>query len=168
MGTLVAVVYKDQTTANAALAKLRDLSSQYLIELEDAVIVTKNQNGKIQLHQAVNLTAAGATSGAFWGMLIGLIFFIPIGGLVIGAIMGALGGKLSDYGIDDNFAKQVSSKLEPGKAVLFLMVRKVTTDKVLPEMAQFGGEILQTNLDADAEARIQAALDADSASTASE
>ena len=91
MTTLVAVVYKDAATANAALAKLRDLSNQYLIELEDAVIVTKDQQGKIQLHQSVNLTAAGATSGAFWGMLIGLIFFIPIGGLVIGAVMGALG-----------------------------------------------------------------------------
>ena len=158
MTTLVAVVYKDAATANAALAKLRDLSNQYLIELEDAVIVTKDQQGKIQLHQSVNLTAAGATSGAFWGMLIGLIFFIPIGGLVIGAVMGALGGKLSDYGIDDNFAKKVSSKLEPGKAALFLMVRQVTTDKVLPEMAQFGGEILQSNLDKDADERIQAAL----------
>jgi len=39
--------------------------------------------------------------GAFWGMLIGLLFFIPWLGLAIGAIPGAVAGGLTDTGVDD-------------------------------------------------------------------
>jgi uncharacterized membrane protein len=99
-------------------------------------------------------------------MLIGLIFLVPVGGLIIGAVMGALSGKLSDYGIDDKFARNVSEKLEPGKAALFLMIRKVTAEKVIPAMSKFGGEILTSNISPEAEARLQAALESGSAPAA--
>ena len=54
-------------------AELVKLQKEYLIEMEDVVVVT-NDKGKVKLHQAVNLTAAGAVGGTFWGMLIGMIF----------------------------------------------------------------------------------------------
>jgi uncharacterized membrane protein len=158
MSNLVAIVYPDEQTAVQVVNKLRELTALYLIELEDVVYVTKDAKGKPQLHQSVNLTASGATYGAFWGMLIGLIFFIPVFGLAFGAIMGALGGKMSDYGIDDKFIKGVSASLEPGKAAVFALVRKSTPEKVLPELAPFGGQVFHTNLSPEVEAKLQEAL----------
>ena len=63
------------------------------------------EDGKVKVKQSNNLVGAGALGGAFWGMLIGLFFFMPWMGLAIGASSGAIAGKFSDYGIDDSFIK---------------------------------------------------------------
>ena len=80
---------------------------------------------------------AGGTSGALWGTLIGLLFLNPLAGMAIGAgigaASGALAGKLSDYGIPDDFIKELGGTIKPNSSALFLLVQKVTADKVLPE-----------------------------------
>ena len=133
MSTLLAIAYKDKATAEAARAKLAELQNQQLISVQDAVVAT-HEGDKIKLDQAVGLTGAGAAGGALWGGLFGLIFLVPIAGMAIGAATGALAGKLSDYGIDDDFAKAMGQKVTPGKAALVLLVGEVTTDRVLAEM----------------------------------
>jgi uncharacterized membrane protein len=157
MSTLVAIAYDDEPTAQRARATLNRLQTEHLISLEDAVIAV-NEGDKIRVDQAVNLTGAGALGGAAWGGLIGLLFLMPVAGLVIGAASGALAGKLTDIGIDDNFAKEIGRELTPGKAALLLLVLEATTDKVLAEMKQFGGTVLRTNLTTDAEQKLRAAL----------
>ena len=82
----------------------------------------------------MNTTAAGAASGALWGTLIGFIFLMPLVGTAIGAASGALGGKLTDVGINDQFMKDTAAALQPGSAGLFLLIRKMTTDKVLADL----------------------------------
>jgi len=158
MSTLLAIAYKDKATAEAARAKLAELQSQQLISIQDAVVAT-HEGDKIKLDQAVGLTGAGAAGGALWGGLFGLIFLVPIAGMAIGAATGALAGKLSDYGIDDDFAKAMGQKVTPGKAALVLLVGEVTTDRVLAEMKkmQFGGELIQSNLSEEDEAKLRAA-----------
>lgn len=116
--------------------------------------------GKVKLHQAVNLTAAGAVSGGFWGTLIGLIFLNSLLGLVVGATAGAVSGALSDVGIDDKFMKELAGQLKDGSSVLFVLVRHATPDKVLEELKGTGGHILRTSLSHDDEAKLQAPLDA--------
>jgi uncharacterized membrane protein len=93
-----------------------------------------------------------------WGMLIGLLFFVPFLGLAIGAGLGALSGKLADYGIDDKFAKQLTDTLQPNSSAIFVLVRKATVDKVLPEVSKYGGTVLQTSLPKETEEKLQAAL----------
>jgi uncharacterized membrane protein len=103
MSNLVVIGFDSESKAFELRAELVKLQKEYLIEMEDAVVVTKDDNGKVKLHQASNITAAGALSGSFWGMLIGMLFFNPLAGAAIGAGAGALSGKLTDIGINDNF-----------------------------------------------------------------
>ena len=91
------------------LATVRRLQAEYLIDLEDAVVVTKDSAGKVKLHQSHDLTAEAALGGAVWGTLIGLLFMVPFAGTVLGAGIGALTGSLSDYGIDDGFARELGA-----------------------------------------------------------
>lgn len=158
MSQLIAVSYPDLFKAQEVRLTLIKLQKEHLIDLEDAVVVTKDAAGKIQLHQAVNLTAAGAVSGGFWGTLIGMIFLNPIFGAAVGASFGAISGALTDLGIDDQMMKDVAAKLSPNTSALFVLVRSVTADKVVPEIQKFGGTILQSSLSHDDEARLQAAL----------
>ena len=138
----------------SALAKLQ---AQYLIEMEDAVVVTRDAEGKAQLHQPVNLTAAGAVGGGFWGLLIGMLFLNPLLGLAIGAGSGALSGKLSDIGINDQFMKDLAATFPSGSAALFVLVRKSTPDKVLEALKPFAGKgrVLQTSLTKDKEEELR-------------
>jgi len=160
VSTLVVIGYDDEFKAEETRLKLQKLQKDYLIDLEDAVVAVKDKAGKIKLHQAINLTAAGALSGGFWGSLIGLIFLNPLLGAAVGAAAGAASGALSDVGINDNFMKDLASHLKPGTSALFVLVRKATPDKVLEELKGSGGKVLKTSLSHDDEAKLQAALDA--------
>ncbi len=138
---LIAVVYPDESTAVQVRDTLARLQTERLVELDDAVVVVKEQDGEVQLEP---LVASGAAGGALWGTLIGMLFFAPLLGLIVGAAGGAISGKLSDYGIDDNFMKQLGVQLRPGNAALFVLVRKATPDKVLDQVKQYGGACLRS------------------------
>ncbi len=114
----------------------------------------------MKLHQAVNLTAAGAASGGFWRALIGLMFLNPLVGIAIAATAGAASGGLGKVGINDNFMKDLAATLHLGSSALFVLVRRSTPDKVLEELAGTGGKVLKSSLSHDDEAKLQAALGA--------
>jgi uncharacterized membrane protein len=158
MSTLVVVEYDDQFKAEEIRLKLMKMQQDYLIDLEDAVVATKDAKGKVKLNQAVNLTAAGAARGGFMGALIGLIFLNPLLGMAVGAGAGALSGTLSDVGINDQFMKDLASGLKPGGSALFILVRKSTPDKVLEQLRGTGGKVLKTSLSHEDEAKLQATL----------
>jgi uncharacterized membrane protein len=158
MSNLVAIAYPDVDTAQEVMSTLGRLQVERSIELEDAVIVTREEGGKVKLHQARSTTGAGAAGGALWGGLIGLLFLAPLLGMAVGAATGAATGKLTDVGVDDSFLKELGNKLEPGMAAVIVLVRRSTPDKVIPAVQQYGGTVLQSSLDNDAEERLQEAL----------
>jgi uncharacterized membrane protein len=159
MSDLFAIAYDDEYKAEEVRLTLAKLQTEHLIELEDAAVVVKDQEGKVKLKQAVNLTAAGAASGGFWGLLIGTLFLVPLFGAAVGAATGAVGGALSDIGVDDDFMRKLGETLTPGTSALFILVRKVTPDKVLDEVSKYGGKVLRTSLSKDDETQLQEVLD---------
>jgi uncharacterized membrane protein len=160
MSTLVVIGYNDMFKAEEIRLKLWKMQKEYLVDLEDAVVAVKDDKGKVKLHQAMNLTAAGTVSGGFWGTLIGLIFLNPLFGMAVGAAAGAVSGALADVGIDDKFIKELAANMTPASSMLFVLVRKATPDKVLEELRGTGGTVLKTSLSHDDEAKLQAALSA--------
>jgi uncharacterized membrane protein len=160
MATMVVLAFKDETSAEQMRDKLVELQKVQLISLADAAVVVRRQDGKVKVRQAVNLVGAGAMGGAFWGMLIGLLFWAPWLGLAIGAISGALGGSLRDYGIDDGFIKEVGNTIEPGDSALFLLVNSWVEDKVMDQVQEFNAQVLQTSLSSEDEANLRAAFGA--------
>lgn len=160
MSELIVIGYDDPFRADEVRLELLKLQREYLVDLEDAVVAVKNKDGKVRLHQAFPLTAMGATGGGFWGALIGLIFMNPLLGAAVGAGAGALSGALSDIGINDDFMKQLAQGFTPNTSALFVLVRKVTADKVLEDIRGSGGKILQSSLSHADEVRLQEALDA--------
>jgi uncharacterized membrane protein len=153
---LIAIAYPDLATAQDVAANAAALTKSKELELEDLVVVEHRADGKIKLHQP-STAAAGAAGGALWGGLIGLIFLDPLFGMAIGAAAGAAGGSMADYGVDDNFMKDMGEKLEPGGAAVVALVRKVTADKVLPNL-KHQGTVIQTSLDAEREELLKQAL----------
>jgi uncharacterized membrane protein len=158
MSELVVIAFPSEAKAEEVRQKLLAMQKEYLIELGDAVIAVKDDKGQIKLNQLLNTTAAGAVSGTFWGTLIGLIFLMPLAGAALGAASGAIGGALTDVGLNDKWMKDTAAAIQPGSAALFLLIRKVTADKVLERLKGEGGTVLKTSLDHTKEEALRQAL----------
>ena len=163
MSDLIAVAYPDRETADEVRKELFALSKEHVIALDDAVVITRDEKGKVKLHQTLNPAGAGAAGGALWGGLIGLIFLAPLLGAAIGAAAGGAAGAVTDLGVDDNFMKELGAKLPEQGAALIVLVRESTPDKVLPRISQHGGHVIQTSLSTEAEERLRHALGDDAA-----
>jgi len=161
MSDLVVLAFDTETGAAEMRDDLLRLQKQKIIELDDAAVVVRKQDGKVKVKQATSLVGEGALGGAFWGLLIGLIFWMPWLGMAFGALGGALGGALTDTGIDDKFIKQVGDTVEPGHSALFLLVRQATPDKLADELKKFDAKVLQTSLSKEDEEKLRSLFGAD-------
>jgi uncharacterized membrane protein len=158
MSDLLVISFPTEAKAEEIRTKLLGLQREYLIELSDAVIAVKRPDGQVKLNQIFRPVATGAATGAFWGMLIGLVVLMPLAGAAIGGAAGAMGGALTDLGIEDRFMKEVAKTLESGQAALFLLIRKMTTDKVLAGLQGVGGTVLRSSFDETKEEALRQAL----------
>jgi uncharacterized membrane protein len=158
MSNLLVFAFDNESGAQEMISDVQALQRQQLITISDAATVIRRQDGKVKVKQANSLVGAGALGGAFWGMLIGLLFWAPWLGLAIGAVTGAIAGKVSDYGIDDDFIEEVGNTIEPGHSALFLLVEHMTEDKVLADLGKHRATLLRTNLNAEDEAKLREAF----------
>ena len=159
MAELIVIGYDNHDKAEHARETLFGLAKEYLVDVKDAVVATADDKGKIKLDQYVNTLAVGASGGAFWGILVGLIFFNPLLGLAAGAATGAVAGALTDYGINDKFMKEVAAVLQPGQAALFILAGRASSDRVIDKLGAEGGRVLRTNLDTSQEQKLRAAFE---------
>ena len=139
---------------------IHQLKKEELMVLKDAAVVIRKPDGKIKVKQATHLVGAGMVGGAFWGMLIGLFFWLPWLGLSIGAIAGAISGALMDYGINDDFINEVGATIKPGGSALFLLIEKWTEDKALERLNKFNATIIRTSLTKEEEEKLKVAFGA--------
>jgi uncharacterized membrane protein len=161
MSSLVVLAFDDMTGAEEMRERMYDFQKRRLITLEDAAVVVRKENGKTKVKQAHSLVGSGALGGAFWGMLIGLLFFAPWLGLIAGAAGGALAGKLGDIGVDDEFIKKVSESIQPGESALFLLTRDAQIERIREETSDMEFEIIETNLSPEDETALREAFAAE-------
>lgn len=172
MSELVCIAFKDSSTADRVLNELRAMEQDYVLDLEDAVIVVRDMDGKVHLKQCVDVfggaTTHGVALGVLWGGLMGLLFMNPLAG-ILGSIAGGAGGGamttaaseyglLSDYGIPDDFIKNLGGTIKRGTSAIFLLIRSVDEDKVMPRISEYEGTILKTSLSKEHEDKLRTAL----------
>jgi uncharacterized membrane protein len=158
MADLIAIGYPDETTAIEAQEEAERLAHDLVIQPDAIAAIVRHQDGKIKVHSSAHAVAGGTAYGMFWGLLFGLLFFVPFLGMAVGAGMGALFGKIEKSGVNKEFQKQVQDMLQPGTSALFLVVEKITPDKAVDALSQYGGTVLKTSLSKEAEAELQAEL----------
>lgn len=177
MDDLIVIAFPDdQHRAAEVLHELRRSDVESPLELDDAVVVTRDMRGRVHLDQSIELSPRGARKGAFWGLLVGIVLALPFpflgpmfvagaaaGGTAVGAGLGAMFSSPSEAGVDNDFAREVSENLPEGSSAIFLMVSGISLDDVLPMLAPYGGKLLQTTLAPEGQEKIQRALDSGSA-----
>jgi len=159
MKSLFAIAYTTLSDAESMRERLGQTQRDYLLELEDIVIAEKKENGKVKLHQAVDLTTTGAVQGSFLGLLVGMLFLNPILGVAVGAASGAITGALADLGIEDPMMREMGENLSAGSSILFVLVKDMNFDRLLTEVEGSGGLVVKSSLNHFEAARLQKALD---------
>jgi uncharacterized membrane protein len=160
MSELIVFAFPTEDGAFSMDDTIHQLKKEELMTLDDAAVVIRKPDGKIKVKQATHLVGVGMVGGAFWGMLIGLFFWMPWLGLAVGAVTGALLGATTDYGINDEFIKEVGATIKPGGSALFLLISKWTEDKSLERLSKFNATIVRTSLTKEEEEKLKAVFGA--------
>jgi uncharacterized membrane protein len=154
MSDLVVIAFKEETTADQARAALDALEEGEVVGLNDLVVVRRDPDGKVHMEQHRRHAGTKIVGGAFWGLLIGLLFFVPGLGLIIGGLIGGGIAMFRDVGVSDDFIKETAQTITPGTSALFLMV---TSDpgQILARLKEFGGKVISTSLSKEQEDRMK-------------
>lgn len=158
MSELLVIGYPDKETASRVLEELQGLEKDYLIDLEDAALIVRDEKGKFKVTTTDHVMAQAALGGMFWGTLIGFLFLAPVAGMAIGGAIGAAAGGLGNMGIKDDFKNRVLDVVQPGNSAILAVIRRSTPDKVMEALQPFGGTVLQTSLSHEAEDNLIKAL----------
>ncbi|WP_152187794.1 DUF1269 domain-containing protein [Georgenia satyanarayanai] len=146
MSELIILGYDDHVTARRAYDKVLDLQRDFIVELAGLALVRVDDDGEKHVDTPSSVVGASTASGALWGAVFGLLFLVPGFGLLVGGALGALTGKLGKTGINRGFQDRVQGLLEPGRAAVVVMARKLTEDRFAAAMGDFGGTVLKTSL----------------------
>ncbi len=161
--TLIAVKFDEPLYAQEMLLSFARLVRRGSVEMEDAAIVTKEEDGKIRLRQTRDvMPGQGAASGGWVGALVGIVGG-PVGMLAGGALGAAAGGlfaKLRDVGIDDDQMREMGERLGKGEAALFVLMGTYDVTAVVLELRRFPGVLFHSNADEAIEQRFREELGA--------
>jgi len=155
---LIVLAFDNMDEADKVREALVRGNKEGVLQIDDAAVVVKDQDGKVHVRNQVSRGSWVATGvGGLLGLLIGGIL-LPVGGLVVGLATGALAGKAMDLGVDSKFVKEVEQELQPGTSALFVLVSNANPAAGMGIMRQFNGKVIQTSLSSDAEESLRKAL----------
>ena len=158
MDQLIVVAFDHFEDARAAMRSLRELERAGRIRFEDTALVERDPDGTAHVKNEISATTETATAiGAVVGGLLGFVF--PPAGIALGAAAGALIGTSLGRGVSGDFVKEVAATLTPGRSALFLVVKGQDADAVNAALRPFGGDVIQSTLETDAEEGLRRALD---------
>jgi len=179
MPQLIVVGFKkDMYRASEVLNQLQNMDDDWVVDLHDAVAVYRDYNGKLRVDQSYQMTTGeGAGWGGLWGSLIGLTLAIPFtggatapaagalaAGAAAGAALGAGAGAIDaewwkdEFGIPDDFVKQVGALIQPGDSAIYALLRTANPDIVADQFRGYGGTILRTTLSRDQQSKVENVL----------
>jgi uncharacterized membrane protein len=183
MANLIVVGFKkDIYRASEVLNKLSAMDDDWVVDLQDAVAVYRDDSGKLRVDQSYQMTRGeGAAWGAAVGSLIGLTLgaiAIPLtagasaavaggalaAGVVGGGALGAAGGAIDaawwkdNFGISDDFVKEIAGMVRPGDSAIFALLRTADPVYVAEQFRDYGGTVLQSTLTKEQSDKLQTVL----------
>jgi uncharacterized membrane protein len=159
MSVIVVLAYRTRENATAAMDELVKLQEQGALTLDDAVFVTCDERGKIQVEQSEERKIGKQTGkGALLGGVVGALFLVPVAGIAAGAALG-IASAFRDQGLDDDFVKKTAKSLTPGSAALFLEVAEADRDRVIAAIKPFNANVIETSLSPEAESMLRVKLE---------
>jgi uncharacterized membrane protein len=151
MSIMLVLVHDNEMGAQKLVAHVQTLQKQQLLIVAEAAIVVRQADGRVIVKQVKSLVGSGMWGGAFWGLLIGLLFGQPWLGSAAG---NTAENETLDCGLNAQFIEEIEQTIQRGNSALFLLVAYINQEKVLAELAKHDAKQLRINLSAGDEAKL--------------
>jgi uncharacterized membrane protein len=158
MTEMIVLAFDGVDTADKVRNRLIDLNKQFLVSIDQAVEVVRKEDGQVKIKEEPRLTGLGALGGAFWGLLVGLVFLVPAAGFIVGTVSGAIAGHFTKYGITKEYMKEIQEAIQPGQSALFILAEDAKMDRVIPQLQEFHPKVVRTSLSAEQETKLKEAF----------
>lgn len=130
MNTLTVWSFATPEAADAALPRLVTLVGDGGVSIDDAALVSwPAGRRKPSARTLGSLSGPGRLWGGFWGLVLGLIFLTPLAGPAFGAAAGAVAGSLADFGVGDDFVRDVRDIVTPGTSAVFVVSTSASAER---------------------------------------
>ena len=167
MSDLVAFVFRDQFRAPEVLNELRRRDWTWIQDLDEAVAVTVNEDGKARVQLSVDpSTRDGASWARLWGSLLSSTLFLPLTEVMVKAADGLTfsprqplehrrppgeAAVESQWWCDslereNNFKRDVAALMAGNASAIFMLLRARNTATVLKQLSDYGDTIVHTSL----------------------
>jgi uncharacterized membrane protein len=185
MAELIVVGFQGTHRAAEVVDQLQQLNAGLTLDLKDGVAVYRTLDGKLRIDRSVYLTTKAETAwGSVLGALVGAVLALPVAAFasvpaaaaalgIGGAAIGATGGAVmafddvvkwrENYGVSDEFVKEVGGMLQPGQSAVFVLARATDPAAVTEKFRGFGGKVLRTTLSAEQTRKLEETLAVQSA-----
>jgi uncharacterized membrane protein len=156
---LIAITYSDAAAAERARENLRKAVNDGVVQVEDVVVMSRDEDGKLEVRQGSSGVVPATAGGAMAGGLIGLVFLAPLFGMAVGALGAGAAWKsmFGDVGVAHGFVDELSRNLTPGAGALLILLREMDLDEIVSRIEE-RGHVVQTSLNEEVEAQLDAAL----------
>ncbi len=141
---LLAAKYPNEEHAQAILDMLESMHHAVTIDLHDAVMLTKEPDGKIKTHETTDVsTLKGAKRGLIAGAVLGVIYppSLIVTALAAGGV-GALWGKAKDSGVKHDDIKELADSLTSGQAAIIVLVSHKSAEGTQRALGSYDGEVV--------------------------
>lgn len=165
MSDLIAIAYPDQSAVERAREGLRKGVEAGVIEVEDVVVLIRDEDGALDIRQGSTGLPSATVGGGMAGGLIGLLVMAPLLGMAVGAVGARKVWKsmFGDAGVTEDFVEELSEHLVPGGAAMIILVREIDLESALARI-EVPGHVIRTTLSAHAESQLDSVLAAANAS----
>ena len=166
MSDLVIIIFEGRFTADDALSRIQRMESDWEVDLDEAVVLTRDKSGIMRFRSNNELTAEGFVGGTSLGALTGLLLGAAAGnpaagffaGSAVGAGSGTLAGALGQALDEDKLAESIGSRMKPDSSALAMIGFAGRPTKVLKALSDYKGEVIETSLSISDEKELRLAL----------
>ena len=148
---LILAIFDDESHASDAFQALKSAEKEKLIDLENVVVIHKEEEGKIHVKEAAESVSGevgiGALVGGALGLLAGPVGIITLAGA--GAILGGLSAKLDDVGFDDTRLERLGEALQPGASAVLAVIEIKAKNELVSELESLGAKVATESLPKD-------------------
>ena len=153
MSTVSIWRFETSDGAEAALGALERLQERRVVVIEDAAVLVWGAGERRPYgYQVGSADGVSALSGAFWGLLFGLLFLLPLAGAAEDL------GVLARVGLSDQFLAHARDWITVGTSALFLFTDRAAVDRLRETL--IGADLLVCTIDEQHDTALRRAFDA--------
>jgi uncharacterized membrane protein len=156
--SFLAIVYPEKSRARKMLKALKQMRSPKLIDLENAVYVTRDGRGRTQLRESGFRRKKNTVGDSITGLVAGTVLLAPIDGATLAEATDTVKQKVANLHVDESFTEAVRTELQPDSSAIFLLIQKASPSEVIPRITPYGGTILETFLTEADKTRLEEAV----------